>query len=197
MEAIVNYKLEEFLVLEEIETIHNYLAILEHLLPAIEVNDPIYEDFPPIKIKPIKSLSFGVVTSIRQCFKEGSVEAICKAVALVTGINEAETLSFPIIDFYGIVSSIQHDLEQLTNMEVNALHVDEEDPVLIEVQASERMAKFETLNLINSLAGDDVTKWKEIQELPYLTVFTKLVMDKEKAAINKDVNAVQERKQKQ
>ena len=168
MEAIVNYKLGDFLMLEDDETINNYLAVLEHLLPATEVDDPIYEDFPPIKIKPIKSLSFGVVTSIRQCFKEGSVEAICKAVALVTGLIEVETISFPIIDFYGIVSSIQNDLEQLTNMEVNALHVDEQDPVMIEAQASERMAKFETLNLINSLANGDLTKWGEIEKLPYM-----------------------------
>lgn len=197
MEAIVNYKLGDFLMLEDDETINNYLTILELLLPITKVKDPIYIGLPDINIKPVKSLSFGNVTNIRQLFKEGTVEAICKSVCLVTGLLYLETFHLPIIDFYGIVSSIKADLEELANMEINALSVEEDDIVLIEVQASERMAKFETLNLINSLAGDDVTKWKEIQELPYLTVFTKLVMDKEKAAINKDVKAIQERKQKQ
>lgn len=196
MEAIINYSLKEFLAIEDVEIILQYMDVLDCLLPVREVPDPIYKDFPPIKIKPVKSLSFGSVTSLRQAFKSGNIEAVCSAVATVTELRKDETFLLPIIDFYGIISSIKRDLEMLINMEINALTDEDDDPIMIEINASERMSKFETLNLINSLANGDVTKWHEVEKLPYMVVFTKLVMDKERADIDKDIRLVQERKNK-
>jgi hypothetical protein len=42
------------------------------------------------------------------------------------------------------------------------------------------MGKYGVLNTIDSLAKD-ILRWVEIEKLPYMTVFTKLRMDNEKA----------------
>jgi hypothetical protein len=43
------------------------------------------------------------------------------------------------------------------------------------------MGKYGVLNTIDSLAKEDILRWVEIEKLPYMTVFTKLRMDNEKA----------------
>ena len=85
----------------------------------------------------------------------------------------------------------------MANMEANELENDDIDPIMFEVNASERLGRFGVLNVINSLADGDITKWNDILKLPYTTVFTKLKMDKERAAINRDIQAIQKRKQQQ
>lgn len=196
MEKINNYTLHEFLTLESIDTINEYMTVLEFLQPVKEVDDPIYNDYPKIKIKPVSSLLFGEVTNLRMYFNDGIIDSICEAVRLVTGLRIHEIYQMPIVDFYSILATIKRDLELLSNMEINALTDEEHDPIMMQVQASERMSRFGILNLINSLAGDDITKWEQIEKMPYMVVFTKLQMDKTRGDINRDVKAIQELKNK-
>ena len=200
MEKIINYKLKHFLQLQNVETINQYLTVLEHLQPISEVANPAkkwYNRQPKlIKIPPVKSLTFGEVTNIRQYMNEGTIEGVIEGVSIVTKIKKKLIYNFTIVPFYGIINSITQQLIELANMEYNELHSDDDDIVMIEAQASERMAKYGTLNIIDSLAEGDILRWKEIEKLPYMVVFTKLMMDKTRADIMKDVRKIQERKNK-
>ncbi len=69
MEKITNYKLKDFLKLEDVEEIENYLSLLENLNPLKEIKNPSYKWWNKqpfkLKIKAVKDLSFGDVTLIR------------------------------------------------------------------------------------------------------------------------------------
>ena len=45
--------------------------------------------------------------------------------------------------------------------------------------------KFSYINTVNTLAGGDVLKWQSIMNLPYETVYLKMLLNKEQAAFNK------------
>lgn len=195
MEAITDYKLIDFLSLEN-QIIDDYLPILELLSPVAEVDDPISETFGKLKIPSVRSLKWGKVVTLKHLLSEGTTEAIIEAVSIITKLPKESVYHFTIIPFYSIYNGMLAQLIEINNMEVNELYSEDEDVVMIEAQANERMAKYGVINTIDSLAGGDITKWAEIEELPYMVVFTKLRMEKTRGDIKRDVKAIQERKNK-
>lgn len=185
----------DFLTLEN-EIVDDYLPILELLSPVAEVAHPIHQSLDKIKIPNVKNLKYGKVVMLKQLLKETTTEAVVEAVAIVTKLPKESVYHFTIIPFYSIVNGIVAQLIEVSNMEQNELQSEDEDIVMIEAQASERMSKFGVLNTIDALAGGDVTKWELIEELPYMVVFSKLMMEKTKADIMRDVRAIQQRKNK-
>lgn len=197
MEKITNYKMKDFLKLDDEVLITNYLVVLDNLNPIKTVTKPIANErkktLEIINIQSVNSLSFGEVTNIRRVFNNPTIEEIFECVGNVTGLEEKDILNFTIIDFYGIISSIKHDILEISNMESNELYSDDFDIGLVTVRANERMSRFGILNTINSLAGDDVTKWEAIEKLPYMVVFTKMIMDKERADIQRELAELQKK----
>lgn len=185
----------DFLTLEN-QIIDEYLPILELLSPVTEVDDPIHESFGKIKIPNVKSLKYGNVVLLKRLLTEGTTDAIIEAVSIVTKLPKESVYYFTIIPFYSIYNSILSQLIEINNMENNELSSEDEDIVMIEAQANERMSKFGILNTIDNLAGGDLTKWKEIEEMPYMVVFTKLMMERTRGDIMRDVRAIQQRKNK-
>jgi hypothetical protein len=80
-------------------------------------------------------------------------------------------------------------------MEINELS-DSFDINVEAVNAKERMGKYGVLNTIDSLAKEDILRWVEIEKLPYMTVFTKLRMDNEKAKIAQEIAELQRKNKK-
>ena len=191
--TITNYKLKDFLVLDDADLINQYLPILQSLSPAETVQDPIFPD-SNIRIKHVRELLFGEVNEIRMLFDEGTISSIIEAVAILTNMPVDTVNCFTIVDFYSIYNCIEFNIEQLSNMEENELVTDNSDPHWEMVRAGERMARFGILNQVNSLAGGDITKWESIMNMPYMTVFTKLRMDKEQAQIQNDLDALRKNK---
>jgi len=196
--TFIDYQFKDFIKINDTELIDTYLFILEHLNPLDEIVNPNYKwwnkELYKLKIQPIIELSFEQVTNIRNNFNEASIQGIIDSIAIITGLKNNNIERFKISVFYGIINSIKEQLEQITNIEINELTDDEEDIDLLSVNASERMAKFGAINTIDSLANNDVLKWSEIEKLPYLTVFTKLKMDREKARINKEIMELQKKR---
>ena len=199
MEKVTNYKIKDFLKIKNEELISQYSAILELLQPIKEIDNPDYNWFKrspkKIMVKEVKSLSFGEVSILRNNLNEPILENIFESVKIVTGLDEKLIWDFTIIDFYSILCGIKEDLITLSHMEANELSNDDVDVHMEMVNASQRMSRFGVANPINSLAGDDITKWGEIEKLPYMTVITKLIMDKEKAAIQNEVRELQQKQQ--
>lgn len=204
MEALINYKLSDFLKLTSEETIQDYLVVLDLLNPLNEIPNPTYKWFnkqpKTLNIKSIKDLSFGDVSIIRNNFNNASIETIFDSIKMILNVQDKEILNFTILTFYGIINNIKNELVEITNMEINELtddSFDENDSNLLAVNANERMSRFGVLNIIDSLAKEDILKWELIEQLPYMTVFTKLMIDKTKSTIHKDISELQRKKQQQ
>jgi hypothetical protein len=199
MEKIINYKVYQFFQLKDTKLVQDYLTILELLKPLKEINNPMYKWYKrngkKLRITPVKKLTFGEVTTIRDNFNIGSIDSIIESIKLVTGLKYKHILNFTITDFYGIISYIKSELIEITNMEINELTDDSFDINVESVNAKERMSKFKELNVIDSLAKEDLLRWGEIEKLPYLTVFTKLRMDNEKNKIQSEISELQRKQQ--
>lgn len=199
METIINYKISEFLQIQDENLIQSYMVILDLLEPLKEINNPIYKWYKnqpkTIQIKPIKELSFGEVSNIKDNFNEGSIQGIFEAITLITGLKDKHIIGFTILEFYGIISNIKSELIELANLEMDNLADDTFDVNVDAVNAKQRMTRFGVLNVIDSLAKEDILKWTEIEKLPYLTVYTKLLMDKTKNDIQAEIAELQRRKQ--
>lgn len=203
MEKITDYKFKDFIQLDDVNLIDEYMMILEYLKPITEIKNPKYNKFKwwskePIKIQlpSFMMLTFSEVIEIRDSFNNASIDSILDVMVIVTKLEKRYIERFTITQFYGIINYIKEQLEFITNIEMNELNDDEEDIDLITVNANERMAKFGVINTIDSLANGDLTKWDDIQKMQYSVVFTKLKMDKEKNKIQKEISELQKKRLK-
>jgi hypothetical protein len=196
---MINYKLSEFLQIKDEKLIQDYLVFLEYLNPLKEINNPRNKWYKrnksKVQIKAVRELSFGDVTTIRNYFNEASIDSIIESVKMVSCLEYKHIINFTILEFYGIISYIKSELIDITNMELNELTDDSFDINLEAVNAKARMGRFGVLNTIDSLAKEDILKWEAIQNLPYMTVFTKLMMDNTKNNIQAEIAELQRKKQ--
>lgn len=201
METLINYKLIDFIQIQDETIIQDYLVFLELLRPLKVISNPIYKWYKrntkTLQIKAIKDLSFGDVTVIRNNFNEASIASIIESVKMVVDLTDKQILNLTILEFYGIINYMKSELTDITNMEINELTDDSFDINIETVNAKERMGKFGVLNTIDSLAKEDILRWSQIEKLPYMTVFTKLRMDNEKNKIQQEIAELQRKKQKQ
>ena len=199
METIINYKLSEFLQIKDENLIQSYTVILEHIKPLKEINNPNYHWYnkhpKTIQIIPVRELTFDEVTTIRDNFNDGSVEAIFECIRFITGLKDKQIINFNIVQFYGIISNMKSELIELSKLEIENLADDTFDANVDAVNAKQRMSRFGAVNILDSLANGDVLKWTEIEKLPYLTVYTKLLMDKTKNDIQAEIAELQRKKQ--
>lgn len=198
MEKITNFKIKDFFI-QDAQLIQEYLEILDHLKPATGIENPNWteenEEPKIIQITQARLLSFGEVSHLRNLFQMGTIEAVIESISLTTKLKVNDVYELTIIDFYGAIASIKEELISISIMEENELVDDDDFDIHLEaVRANERMSRFGILNTINSLAGDDITKWDIIEKLPYMTVFTKLVMDKVRYNIQKELDELQKKK---
>lgn len=199
MEEIINYKLSEFLQIKDTKLIEEYLVLLDLLSPLKVINNPNYHWYnkqpKTLNNKPIKELSFGDVTTIRNYFNDASIQGIIESIKMVIDLRDKDIINLTILEFYGIISLMKTELMELNNMEINELSDDSFDINVEAVNAKGRMGKFGVLNVIDSLAKEDILRWELIEKLPYMTVFTKLMMDNEKNKIQSEIAEIQRKKQ--
>lgn len=199
MEKITTYKIKDFFRLKDEKIVSDYLAILECLNPLKQIRNPNYRWYKMnsklLQVKAVRMLTFGKVTEIRNNFNQPSIESIIGAIKIVTELKDKDIMSFTILQFYGIISYMKSELMDITNMEANELNDDSFDINVEAVNAKQRMGRFGVLNIINALANEDILQWEAIEKLPYMTVFTKLIMDNEKNKIQQEIAELQRKKQ--
>lgn len=196
---ITNYKIKDFFRLKDERIVSDYLAILDCLNPLKEIKNPNYKWYKMnskvLQIKAVRMLSFGEVTDVRNNFNQPSIESIIDSIKIVTQLKDKDIMNFTITQFYGIISYMKSELMDITNMEANELNDDSFDINIEAVNAKQRMGRFGVLNIIDSLAKENVLQWERIEKLPYMTVFTKLIMDNEKNKIQQEIAELQRKKQ--
>ncbi|PZR18854.1 MAG: hypothetical protein DI539_16070 [Flavobacterium psychrophilum] len=186
---ITNYTMKEFLQLTDATKIEEYLLLLKHLHPANSIKDP---NGNSLIIKRVDNLSFGKVNQMRDLMFEATLDSVIQAFSILTGIQSDEVSNIRITDFWGVRNRIEKEILEIIERE-KILTSEETDPVMIEAKVGKRLAKFGVINTLDNLAGGDITKYKEIEDLPYLLVFAKLLREKELAEIKIDIEAIQKR----
>lgn len=187
--GITNYTFEEFLFVEQ-STAANILPFLEWLEPIKEFEF----DNQLIQLKELDSLTFGQVSNIRDDLTLALPDNLIEITTLVTGLEAEKAYQIPIIDFFGIINTVKAEEKVLAAMELNELS-EEPDADWELAGGSEKMGRFGILNILDSLAGGDITKWETIENLPYMTVFSKLRMNKTMTQIQRAIASIQKQRQ--
>jgi hypothetical protein len=110
------------------------------------------------------------------------------------GIDEEEFLNLKVVEFYGMYNYITKQLENLIHMEERELIPEHSDYKWEAVEGSERLSVMGILPTIDKLAQGNILLYEDILNLPYLTVFNRLRMDKIKGDIEHDMNKIKEPK---
>lgn len=199
MEKITNYKIKDFFQLQDELIVSDYLSILDCLNPLKEIKNPNYRWYKRnskmLQVKAVRMITFAEVTNIRNNFNQPSIEGIIDSIKIVTRLEDKDIMNFTITQFYGIISYIKSELMDIANMEANELTDDSFDINVEAVNAKQRMGRFGVLNVIDTLAKQDILQWEAIEKLPYMTVLTKLIMDNEKNKIQQEIAELQRKKQ--
>lgn len=171
---ITNFKYKEF-IQQDIEIIEEYTTILF----LVE----------PLKLKKdIEDCSLEQVEFIRQfLFVDDQMPQIFD---YVEGITEKELMEMPIVELFGKLNAIKEQIEDINNKE--SLYLVSEHPNMKweAVGGSSRIERFGIIPMVDGLAGGDVLKWQSILELPYHTVFRKLMYDTVMGDLEHKMNAI-------
>ena len=186
--GITNYTFDEFLLLD-VPTATSYISFLEWLEPIQEF------DFAGeiIYLKELASLEFGQVNIIREDLSHPTPESLTEVIHLITGLEIENVREIPIIDFYGILNQVKGEAEKLSLIEAELSGEPDIDFEMVNGPA--RMSQFGVLNVLDALSGGDLTKYEQIERMPYLLVIAKLKMNKETAAINRAILSLQKQRQ--
>ena len=164
METINNYKLKEFLK-QDYQTQIEYYHILKNLEPIPTKNEIFY-------------MSLKDVEEIKQLINSDDDADLIHIITKVQGVEESEVLDMKIVEVFGLINSIQEQIQRIYKAELSSLSSDNTNIKWEAVNGSERIQKFGIYNTLNTLSNGDILKWNAILELPYADVFMKLLLDK-------------------
>lgn len=116
----------------------------------------------------ITELTFGEVIRLKSLITGGNIENVIEAVRLVYKSNPLE---MPVVRFYQCANFIIKDVKNIIEVEqerYKTLPTPHDDK--LQQAGAEELAIFGDLPVIDSLAGGDILKYKQIEKLPYMTV---------------------------
>lgn len=200
MTEITNYKVKEFLK-QPTDLILEYVDVLKHLKP-IETNLEVYNlslknvEFIKENITNSDDISILEIIAIVQDYKEIIVPKwLIKLLPNVVNkyIQQShlrKVLNIKITEFFGLINNIKNQLEVISKAESSSLVSENTNVKWEQVNGSEKLKIFGVFNTLDSLAGGDILKWNQINELPYGEVFTKLLMNKINADLQMEMQNI-------
>ena len=178
MEEITNFRLKEFLQ-QTPQLIEDYSKLLKNLEPQQTKNR-----IQDLKLKDVEFIKQNITSN----------EALGEIFESMEELNEADFMNLRVTEFYALYNSILQQLENLMNMEDRELTPNHHNHKWEAVEGGKRLSKLGILPTIDNLAGGDILKYNEILELPYITVFKKLMLDRIKADIQHDMEKIKTNK---
>ena len=174
------YKFKRFLKLDDPEAVQRHLYILKWLKPAYTFGDKVCAD--------IYQQPYSNIVNLKMWFQELNdpdtyVDAFVSIMETMFSVEKSDVMNADIIDLFAAFNRVSFLLNELIEREDNTLPV-APDPKMVEA-GLDRLEKFGELNRIDSLAGGDLTKWKDVEQMPYQEVYAKMYMDAEHARIQK------------
>lgn len=140
--------------------------------------------------KEVRHLTFMEVQNLKTWLSTGKMEDVLKAVGLVQDVSKEELIKIDIVTFFGILNALKRQLESIVQAEERGLSGGVTNVKWEAVNGSERMQKYGMYNTLDNLSGGDITKWEQIKNLRYSEVFLKLMMDKDKEILSKEMEAI-------
>lgn len=140
--------------------------------------------------KEVRHLSFVEVQNLKTWLSTGKMEDVLKAVELAQGVSKEEILKIDIVTFFGILNSLKKQIESIVQAEERGLSGGVTNVKWEAVNGPARMQKYGMYNTLDNLSGGDITKWEQIKNLRYSEVFLKLMMDKDKETLSKEMEAI-------
>ena len=139
----------------------------------------------------IIDLSYSDVDEIKETFVNGNILDLVTR-SLGCDYNYLKDRDYKEFVYY--LAYIEAQVLGVLKMEEDLNAPDDDDDGLLELCGIEKLAKYGSLTVIDTLAGGNILKWKEVEKLPYKEVYVKLKMDKEKAAIQRAYTKLKTRK---
>ena len=110
---------------------------------------------------------------------------LIKAFEILTGKTEQEILSLNCQDFLCASKWLNKEIEQIYNL-LNSLSNDQdEDSFLLQASGIDKLDKYGEIIVYYNI-DKNPTKWEEIGNLPFSTIFTKLSIDRDMSIIEKN-----------
>lgn len=179
MEKIKNFKVKEFLK-QDVELVEQYTQLLRLLEPIPTANK-------------IQDLTLREVEFIKMGVKDE--ESLAEVFEYMEGVDNNGFMNLNITTFYGLYNDIINQLENLLGMEKQELISEHSDFKWEAVDGSKRLSVMGVLPMIDNLAGGDVLKYEQILDMPYMTIFNKLRLERIQRDIERDMSKVKTHKE--
>lgn len=138
----------------------------------------------------IIDLPFKDVEELKEAYKEGDI------LNLVIKSLKCDYKDLPKKDYKDFIYYLAFIEDQVLNvlkMEQALNKPDEDDDGLLSMCGIEKLEKYGALNVIDNLAKGNMLNWSKIEELPYNQIYTKLLMDKERATVQRTYSKLKTR----
>lgn len=142
---------------------------------------------PSTETPDIFNLKFIDVENIKEYMGRGKDKEAIKCLALVLGKDEEDILELRLSEFFAHLNSIKEQLTVIIQAEQRGLQSKYPDVKWEAVEGSKKMAEFGIYNTLDLVSNGDITKWEDIKQLPYSTVFIKLRMITKKGDLEKEM----------
>lgn len=172
MEELTNYQLGSFLK-QDADLITQYTAVLKYLEPIPTA-------------KKLQDLTLREVEYIKKNIANDA--ALPEIFKYIEGIDEKQLMKMRITTFYGLYNSLLKQLEGILNAEDTHLTSIHSNYKWEAVEGSKRLSVLGIIPMVDNLAGGDILKYEEILDIPYQTVFKKLMLDTIKGDIQQDID---------
>lgn len=139
----------------------------------------------PYKSKDFISFSFSKVEQLKEWYTEGNIIYLVSATC---GIGQNELLKRNYEDLVYYLKFIDDQMRTIAKLESTLSEKDDdetEEYAKLELCGINELDIFGIVNVIDSLAGGDFTKWKEVEQYPWKVIYTKLLKNKKDARIER------------
>lgn len=184
---LINFDILSFLTQTQQIDYEAYAAVIKNLLPA---NYLCGKEMLLLAEQPYKHI-VDIEKRYRALSQRPQNKIDIAAICFQVDTEDIERVG--IFDFYRAFNFITQQFNTLIERENKVLSY---EPDAEEFEAGiQSLGKFGRLATIDSLSGGDLLKHKEIIELPYSRVFTKLYLESEKAKYQKKLQTIRANKQ--
>lgn len=149
------------------------------------------------KIKPFREMQYKQVIELKNVLRgQKNIDLVLiKTVSLFSDlqISDKDIEKANLKEFFQTINQINEQFEDIYRLEKSLQGYTDVD---LSNAGADQMNQFGDLNVIDSLAGGDILKWKEVLQLDWWDVYNKLLKDKIEQDIQRRYAEIQKNKSK-
>lgn len=190
MATITNYRISELYQVKSSEEMSYLAFVLMNLKPIEECRVWLRK----YRAKNLKAMTFGQVTELKTMIQSINLENQIKMVSMVFEIPKWIISRMRIVKFFQLFNHVTRHLEKLVKGE--QANLKSEPDSLAREAGIDRLDIFGVMAVIDELADGNLLKWRDIENTEYRLVFSKLMLNKTKNEIRKDMEQIMKRRAK-